>query len=317
MSLISSVVKEKLNQNRINFSNLQILAGDASNRKYFLIEQKKTTNVLMYDDGLKTNIQRFLKATNLFKNLGISVPKILSRFEDSGLLIIENFGEKKYSKFITKENRTKLYKIAIDSLIFLHKQPVNDLFEIYDDNIFLEESMLFFNWYLKLKKKKVDMAIISEFKKYILDLLSVRKQLPLVYVHRDFHVDNLFFLPQRRGFKKCGWIDYQDTLVGSPVYDIMSLIEDARIDVNKEMTKYLLKYFLKKSDVIDHQSFNDSFRAIAIQRHLKVLGIFARLYLRDQKPNYLKFIPRVLEMINQNLMSEKYKELRCLINDFL
>ena len=138
-----------------------------------------------------------------------------------------------------------------------------------------------------------------------------------VNVHRDFHIDNLFFLSTRKTFRKCGWIDYQDALIGSPVYDLMSLLEDARRDIDNDLKKDLLNYYLEKTNNVNSEFFNISFQIIAIQRHLKVLGIFTRLLLRDKKPNYIKHLPRVLSMIKNNLVNDEFKEIRKIISDLI
>ena len=153
MTLLSnSDILEKLNFNKIKFSCIKSLDGDASNRKYFLINQNNVINVLMYDDGLKDNIVKFSVATKVFNEYGISVPKIFFKNESQGLLILENFGTNKYSSILNKKNSKKLYKLAIDSLIHLHKFPASERFQNYSKEIYLDESMLFFEWYLKYKK---------------------------------------------------------------------------------------------------------------------------------------------------------------------
>ena len=318
MSLLSnSDILGKLNHNKIKFSFIKPLVGDASNRKYFLINQNNATNVLMYDDGLKDNIVKFLIATKVFNEYGITVPKVLFKNESQGLLILENFGTNKYSSILNKQNRKKLYKLAIDSLIHLHKFPANKKFQNYSKKIYLDESMLFFEWYLKYKKIKLDVRFMNDFKVVMLKNLDVVDLFPKVNVHRDFHIDNLFFLSKKKNFKKCGWIDYQDALIGSPAYDLMSLLEDARLDIDNDLKKDLLNYYLEKTNNVNSEFFNISFQIIAIQRHLKVLGVFTRLLLRDKKPNYIKHLPRVLNMIKNNLVNDEFREIRKIIGGLI
>ena len=318
MTLLSnSDILEKLNFNKIKFSCIKSLDGDASNRKYFLINQNNVINVLMYDDGLKDNIVKFSVATKVFNEYGISVPKIFFKNESQGLLILENFGTNKYSSILNKKNSKKLYKLAIDSLIHLHKFPASERFQNYSKKIYLDESMLFFEWYLKYKKINLDVRLINDFKEVMIKNLDFVDSFSKVNVHRDFHIDNLFFLSTRKTFRKCGWIDYQDALIGSPAYDLMSLLEDARRDIDNDLKKDLLNYYLEKTNNVNSEFFNISFQIIAIQRHLKVLGIFTRLLLRDKKPNYIKHLPRVLSMIKNNLANDEFKEIRKIISDLI
>ncbi len=316
-SLVYSEIISRLNKNKIKYSSLKSLASDASNRQYFLICQNSSLHVLMYDNGPKENISKFLDVTKIFSNFGLSVPDIISNYKHDGMLIIENFGYNKYSQILNKKNRGKLYKVAIDSLIHLHQFPADNTLKNYSKEDYLEESFLFFDWYLKYKKKCLDNSIREEFKTLLLEHLKITDLLPRVYVHRDFHIDNLFFLAGRNNFKQCGWIDYQDALVGCPVYDVMSLLEDARLDVDQNITQYLINYYLNKSKNINLEIFLISFQVIAIQRHLKVLGIFARLFLRDKKEIYIRHFPRVLRMIRKNLANDRFKNLRNLLDRFL
>ena len=316
-SLVYSEIISRLDKNKIQYSSLKSLATDASNRKYFLISQNGLSHVLMYDDGPKENISKFLDITKTFSDFSLSVPRIISSYENDGILIIENFGSNKYSEILNKKNKEKLYKVAIDSLIHLHQFPANKKLKNYSNENYLEESFLFFDWYLKYKKKKFNNSTKEEFKNLLLEHLKIIDLLPRVYVHRDFHIDNLFFLSDRNGFKQCGWIDYQDALIGCPAYDIMSLLEDARLDVDQNIAQQLTDYYVKKSKNINLKIFLISFQVIAIQRHLKVLGIFARLSLRDKKETYSRHFPRILRMIRKNLANERFKNLRTLLDGFL
>ena len=316
-SLVYSEIISRLDKNKIQYSSLKSLATDASNRKYFLISQNGLSHVLMYDDGPKENISKFLDITKTFSDFSLSVPRIISSYENDGILIIENFGSNKYSEILNKKNKEKLYKVAIDSLIHLHQFPANKKLKNYSKENYLEESFLFFDWYLKYKKKKFNNSTKEEFKNLLLEHLKIIDLLPRVYVHRDFHIDNLFFLSDRNGFKQCGWIDYQDALIGCPAYDIMSLLEDARLDVDQNIAQQLTDYYVKKSKNINLKIFLISFQVIAIQRHLKVLGIFARLSLRDKKETYSRHFPRILRMIRKNLANERFKNLRTSLDGFL
>ena len=122
-------------------------------------------------------------------------------------------------------------------------------------------------------------------------------------------IDYLFYLKVKEKHFKCGWIAYHDALVGPCVYDVVSLAQDARIDVEKRTENFLIKYYLDNFKSIDKDLFLFSYTVIAIQRHLKVLGIFKRLEMRDNKKNYIKHIPRVLRLLEYNLKKNKFSSL--------
>ena len=150
-------------------------------------------------------------------------------------------------------------------------------------------------------KSKIDFN--NEFKAFI-DLLE---NIPKVFIHRDYHADNLFFIENRKKHFKCGWIDYQDALVGPCAYDLVSLTQDARIDVDTQIERKMINYYLKSFSNINPNEFEICYKIIAIQRHLKVLGIFKRLAARDNKKNYLVHIPRVIRMLKKNLNNKEFR----------
>ena len=317
MNKIISIIQETLISNNIDFKSIEYLAGDASNRKYFKILQKKVNNILMYDDLKEKSIENFILKTKQFNRLGIKVPKIFFSFSKQGILILENLGNLKYNNILTHENEKRLYKIAIDSLVHLHKTKIKIKSKIYSKHLFFEESKLFFDWYLKFKEKEFTSKQFKEFKDLLYEALDIPLLLPKVYIHRDFHVDNLFFLPSKNGIQKCGWIDYQDALFGPLAYDVVSILEDARREIGRELKEELLHYYLDRVEFEDKNLFKLAFSIIAVQRHLKVLGIFARLHIRDDKSEYLEHIPNIISMLKTNLEVKSLKGMKDLISNFL
>ena len=129
--------------------------------------------------------------------------------------------------------------------------------------------------YLFFKIKQLDSK--EQFNLIFSDYLRKLDVLPKVFVHRDYHIDNLFFLRNRKKNYKCGWIDYQDAVYGPDLYDLVSLCQDARIDVSTKVENYLVKYFFKQKNISDQDYYLFCYDILGIQRHLKVLGIFCRL----------------------------------------
>ena len=303
--MIDEIIK-KLDHKKIKFDNLQFLAGDASDRKYFLIKQQNNTNVLMVDKNSE-NLERFIKISYLLKE-HVSIPKIITDLKEDDILIIENFNKNKFSEVLKKSNRIKLYKVALDALLYIHKKKIDKKLVHYSKKIFFDESNLFFDWYLDMSKKRAEL-LKNEFNSIFSGFLDKVYLLPNVFIHRDYHIDNLFYLKEKDKHFKCGWIDYQDALVGPCVYDVVSLAQDARIDVEKRTENFLIKYYLDNCVSIDKDLFLFSYTVVAIQRHLKVLGIFKRLEIRDNKKNYIKHIPRVLRLLEFNLKKNKFSPL--------
>ena len=183
----------------------------------------------------------------------------------------------------------------------------------YSIKEFLRESNLFFEWYIGRTENKLKLKVNELLKK----LIKRTEGLPKVFVHRDYHIDNLFYLKNRNNHFKCGWIDYQDALIGPCVYDLVSLTQDARVDVSKKIEKFAIEYYLANTPHIDKNLFIYSYSIIAIQRHMKVLGIFSRLAKRDGKKKYLSHIPRVKKMLISNLQKEEFSELNGFLSDLI
>jgi len=294
-----------LEKKKIKFSNLSALQGDASERRYFKIQCNKTYMILMYDNN-KKNLKKFLKVSKMLENK-VTVPKIIRDFREEKVILLEDFGNTEYGKIIDEKNKKKYYKSAIDALIEIQKFILK--LSPYSIKEFLRESDLFFEWYVSGFKNKLKIKI----NELLTNFIKKTQDLPQVFVHRDYHIDNLFFLNRRSDHFKCGWIDYQDALIGPCVYDLVSLTQDARVNVPKKVEEFAIEYYLRKNPNIDKELFIFSYSIIAIQRHMKVLGIFSRLAKRDGKKKYLSHIPRVKKMLISNLKKNEFSELNGLL----
>ena len=311
---IIHTIENILKMERVSFEDIKFLAGDASNRKYFIIKSQNIDRVLMYDDNPES-LEKFVKISNLLSDK-VTVPKIFLKLKENNILIIENFGKKKFSNIVNKTNQNSLYLLATDALIHVHKQKINYNLDFYDENKFTNESNLFFEWFLQEDsslKHKSKQDFNNEFKSFI----NLLKNIPNVFIHRDYHVDNLFFIENKDKHFSCGWIDYQDALIGPCVYDLVSLTQDARIDVDNKLERKIINYYLKSFGNIDPTEFEICYKVVAIQRHLKVLGIFKRLAVRDNKKNYLVHIPRVIKMLKKNLSSREFRKIFKILIPFL
>jgi len=299
-------IENTLKVKKVSYENIKFLAGDASNRKYFNIKVQKKVYVLMYDDNPES-LKKFIKISSLLSGI-VTIPKIFLNFQENNILIIENFGDKKFSNIVNKSNQNTLYSLATDALIHVHKQTFDFNLEFYDENKLMNESNLFFEWFLQdgdFLKDKAKKDFNNEFK----SLINLLENIPKVFIHRDYHVDNLFFFENKDKHFKCGWIDYQDALIGPCVYDLVSLTQDARIDVDVKIERKIINYYSDSFGNIDPSEFEVCYKVIAIQRHLKVLGIFKRLAIRDNKKSYLVHIPRVIKMLKKNLNNKEFRSI--------
>ena len=179
----------------------------------------------------------------------------------------------------------------------------------YSNKYLHKESDLFFDWYLPLFLNRKKVLNIKKKTKKILSLLYNSLNFPNSYfVHRDYHVQNLMKVG-----KKIGVIDSQDALIGNPAYDLVSLIDDVRIRTSKKLKDQIYSYYLKRTSKIyriNSKKFLEDFNTLSVQRSLKIIGIFSRLFKRDKKNKYLKFIPYAWQLLEMRMGSEAFSKLK-------
>mgnify|MGYP003325245112 CR=1 FL=1 len=175
----------------------------------------------------------------------------------------------------------------------------------------LKESDLFFDWYLPLFLRKNKVLHLKRKAKKILSELYKSLNFPNSYfVHRDFHIQNLMSVK-----KNIGVIDSQDAIIGNPAYDLVSLIDDVRIKTSKKLKKQIFEYYLKKNYKIDSEKFLEDFNILSVQRSLKIIGIFSRLFKRDQKNKYLKLIPYTWKLLEMRMASKQFLKLKKILDN--
>ena len=173
----------------------------------------------------------------------------------------------------------------------------------------MNESLLFIDWYLEKRNgKSVSSIQKKEFIQILNDFYNNIKPQLSTLVLRDFHVDNLFYLSNQESLKQVGLIDFQDAVIGSPLYDLVSLLEDVRRPLQKNLQKKLLEFYINAININAEDAVQEM-RFFSIQRNLKILGIFCRLSIRDKKDNYLKYLPNVVTFIRNNLQDPFFSNL--------
>lgn len=239
----------------------------------------------------------FVRITDYLQRLGARVPRIHAADTENGFILLEDLGEWTFTHLLDAgESAEALYQLATDELIGFQQRCGQRDFTLelapYDLSAALDEVALFVDWYLPARLgRPTDGVQRQEFLTLWTQAFNALPACEPVLVHRDFHVDNLLLVDSR-----CGLIDYQDALLGSPVYDLVSLLEDARRDVDPEMRQRLARHW-QASMAMDNTDFQAHYGFWGAQRHCKVAGIFVRLWQRDDKPHYLWHLERVLSLL--------------------
>jgi aminoglycoside/choline kinase family phosphotransferase len=285
-----------------------VLAGDASFRRYDRLTRGGEHAVLMDAPPPMEDVRPFMRIDRLLRRLGFSAPGILAEHAEAGLLLLEDLGDDTYTRVLANDgNEQVLYERALDLLVQLHRRladcdPAVEDLRPYDDGALLDEATLLTDWYMPAALgRDTQAATRAEYCRLWKDLRRETAGVPDSLVLRDYHVDNLMWLPGRPGVEACGLLDFQDARWGPVTYDLVSLFEDARRDVPAALTRRLLDRYLDAFPSLDPEMFAASYALWGAQRSAKILGIFTRLDRRDGKPVYLRHIPRVWRWLEDDL----------------
>ena len=290
-----------------------VLAGDASNRRYDRLTRSDGSSVVLMDapPDKGEDVRPFMHIAQWLGRQGLSAPKIYNADVENGFLLIEDLGDALFGKLMveTPEATMPLYVAATDVLIQLHQMPPPKL-PVCDTDWLLDATQLVFDWYAP--DGNASAAFNTLFRPHARRLDDVSR----VMILRDYHAENLLWLPGRDGTAQVGLLDFQDALLGHPAYDLVSILQDARRDVSPDIQAAMIARYVEKSEA-DADDFNRAFALLGVQRNLRILGIFARLCLRDGKTHYVDLIPRVWGYIQRNLDHPDLRDLASLINEAL
>ena len=297
------------------------IAGDASFRKFYRFTLNNNSKIIVSSKEEKyKNLVAYSAINKFLRKNKILAPKLLAHDYLKGIIVIEDFGDISFHKVLLKQKKKlTTYKKLIDLLLKIQKiKPKSRIKNIIDkphvinkySNKYLhKESDLFFDWYLPLFLNRKKVLKVKKKTKKILTLLYNSLNFPnSCFVHRDYHVQNLMKVG-----KKIGVIDSQDALIGNPAYDLVSLIDDVRIRTSKKLKDQIYSYYLKKTSKIyriNSKKFSEDFNTLSVQRSLKIIGIFSRLFKRDKKNNYLKLIPYTWQLLEMRMGSEAFSKLK-------
>jgi aminoglycoside/choline kinase family phosphotransferase len=309
------------------------MPGDASTRSYARLVRDDGTSILMnsprrpdgpaiYDGKsysaavhLAEDVKPFVAIDNGLRAHGFSAPAIRHADIDSGFLITEDFGSAGIIEGDPPQPIVERYEAATDMLAELHRKALPETvplapqrnydIPVYGIDAWLVEMGLMIEWYLPDRGAEVSQERRDEFAAMWRALLEKSAGAPRTWVLRDFHSPNIIWLGERTGIARVGIIDFQDAVLGPAAYDLVSLLQDARLDVPEQLELTLLTRYIKARRAADGQfdpaGFAELYAIMSAQRNTRLLGTFARLNRRDGKPQYLRHQPRIWTYLNRSL----------------
>jgi hypothetical protein len=274
---------------------------------------------------LAEDVRPFVAVARGLRERALSAPVVYAADLDDGLLLLEDLGTETVVAGDPPEPIEERYAAATDLLVALHRAPLPAVLTVapgveyrlpnYDIEAFLIEAELLLDWYIPHRGGgAVSAAMRTEFTALWRETLSHAYDAPATWVMRDYHSPNLLWLPQREGIARVGLLDFQDALMGPAPYDVVSLLQDARVDVPDTLEVALLGRYVKARLAADPDFPTNAFVALYValgaQRATKILGIFARLDRRDGKPQYLRHIPRIWRYLRRALIHPAMADLK-------
>ena len=307
----------------LNFKQLKEIKGDASFRKFY--RNKKNRSIVVY--AVKDKVKNLLiyDAINkiLLKNK-ILAPKLLGQNYKNNYIEVEDFGDDVLNKLLKLKKTNKILTFKKILKILIKLQSIKDKHIInfenqkyivmeYDNKTLSNEANLFCEWYTPKKLNSFkNINFKKKYQKEIKKLISKLNFKNDTFVHRDFHVSNLI------NFKNnIALIDSQDALIGNKAYDLASLIDDVRIKTSNKLKNQILNNYLKTLKKNEIKKFINDFEILSVLRNLKIIGIFTRLAVRDNKKKYTKMIPYAWKMINYRIKNNKeFKNLKSILENY-
>lgn len=263
-------------------------------------------------------IEAFAAAAAYLRDQGLSAPKVYAVDAPNGLLISEDLGDGLFARLIEQgQDALPLYLSAVEALARLHELTPPNVLEggwpllTYDDLALKTGADLFVEWYPRFDPgHPLSDRARAEWEALWAPLRKRAEAGATVFVHRDYHAENLLWLPSREGAARVGMIDFQDALRAHPSWDLLSLLHDARRDVSKDLEDAALDHYFSLRPGLDRDAFMRDYTALAVLNESRILGIFSRLVVRDHKPRYEAFMPRMWRHIADSLKMPGMEGLR-------
>lgn len=293
------------------------LAGDASDRRYERLSLGEVSAVLMDSPpGSADDPADFVAMATHLRALGLSAPQVIAQDLAQGFLLLEDLGDDLYARLLveTPAREAGLYAAAVDVLVHLQSAPAPVGVQNLSAGDWARAAGFVLDWYAfaATERRPDPGAFLAELEA----TLIAHADGPRVLILRDFHAENLLWLPNRQGLARVGLLDFQLGQLGQPGYDLVSLLQDARRDVGLHTEAAMVARFATATRA-DPDTFAAHYAALGTQRALRILGIFARLCLVAGKPGYLRLIPRVWGQLQRNLSHPALAGLRAVCDDLL
>ena len=299
----SAAIRDFLQSHGLNGARIHPMAGDASKRRYYRITPGSGPNRILMDapEEMGCRPKEFAIIADALREAGLSAPEILGLDFQSGFLLVEDFGDELFSKVIAKDSNLEsgLYASAVDVLLRTASLDVAGLPEYGAPEMADATTIAATHYGLGAEP-----TYHPEMLRLLLEI-----DRPLTVSLRDFHVENLVWLQDRTGVKSVGLLDFQDTCHSHPLYDLASLLRDARRVVGNETAKVCKQKFASATR-IDYDTLANELRIIAVQRNVRILGVFAKLAEQQGRAEYIKFIPHVWDMLLEDLSTPRLSGLR-------
>lgn len=280
----------------------KVVAGDASNRRYLRLKRDDETAILMDAPSEKgEDVRPFIQIADHLSGLGLSAPLILAKDIAAGFLLLEDLGDSLFARIVAEkpELEDPLYRAATDVLSALHRAPLPDV-AAYDVPLMTDMAALAYEWYGAQTTEQDVTAKCEAFKSAFASILAAHTGGPQVLIQRDYHSENLLWLPDRTGVARVGLLDFQDAMSGHPAYDLVSILQDARRDVPEGTEQEMIAHYIAHNDV-NEAAFRASYAVLGVQRNLRIIGVFVRLCLVNGKAHYVDMIPRVWGLLQRCL----------------
>jgi N-acetylmuramate 1-kinase len=297
-------IREFLSCHGFGSARAEPLAQDASFRRYVRLVGGPRPAVLM-DAPPPEDVRPFLRIGGHLAGIGVTVPAIFAEDEAGGLLIEEDLGDGLISRFMDADSPTGLIDGVVDTLVAIQRvAPTVDL-PRWDASAMRTTAMgtLFDWWWPAAFREPAPDDAREDFSAALESMLTPVALGPTSFVHRDFFAENLLWLPSRCGIARIGVIDFQGAAIGHPAYDLVSLLQDARRDIPRDLAEYAMQRYLDARPDLDRTQFFAAYAACAAQRHLRVACQWVRLARRDNRPGYLMHGPRTWQLL-QRAVSE-------------
>lgn len=296
------------------------LVADASVRRYVRLHDPQSGRTALLMDAppeSAEDVASFIRMSAHLRGMGLSAPEILAEDRAGGLLLIEDFGDDLYARVLDRrpDMELPLYEAATDVLVALHDAPLPDL-TAFGPRELAELAMVSVSEYGSRVSGTVDPAKTELLRNLLEDVMFRSLSGPCILAHRDYHAENLIWLPGRSGLRRVGLLDFQDAILAHPAFDIVLLLQDVRRPPSSATAAAMLKRYIARSG-LDDNAFQTAYSVLSAQRALRILGVFARLIARDGKQRYLPLMAPTWANLTRSLEDPALAPVADVIADLL